>query len=101
MKNTPKVAVAFMATCAENFSSGTSTYKNSNVHKPGKDFCITSSQDKVKLIKTKNLIQLFGKIFNTISVLLSMHQMEDSHVHTTEFILFMQLHRYFNATMEE
>jgi hypothetical protein len=34
MKNTPKVAVAFRATCAENFPRGDATYKNLNVQKP-------------------------------------------------------------------
>ena len=83
--------VAFRATCAKNFPSSYSTLKS---EKQGKNFFIISSQNKVNLIKTKNSIQLFGKISNTISVLLSMHQMASLLVRMTEFIHFMRLHRF-------
>ena len=61
---------------------------------PGNNFFITSSQNIVNSIKTKNNIQLFGEMSNTISVLLTMHQTENLHVRMTEFILFMRLRRY-------
>merc|ERR1712176_667694 len=83
--------VAFRATCAKNFPNN---YYTQYTDYPGKNFFITSSQNIVNLIKTENSIQLFGKMLNTISVLLSMHQMENSLVHMTEFILFIQHHRY-------
>merc|ERR1719410_110658 len=84
IKNTPKVA--FRATCVHGSHT---TY---SVDYPGKNFCKTSSQDKVNLIKTKNTFQFYGKISSTISVLHLMDQ--NSLVRMMEFILFMQLHRY-------
>ena len=86
IENTPK-AVAFRATC-------TSNLKNWYSESPGKHFLMTSSQNIVSLIKTINSIQLFGKILNTISVMLTMHQMENSLVRMMESIHFMQLQRY-------
>ena len=91
IKNTPKAVVGFRATCAKNFPDSATIEKTEN---PGNNFFITSSQNIVNSIKTKNNIQLFGEMSNTISVLLTMHQTENLHVRMTEFILFMRLRRY-------
>ena len=90
MKNTPKVVVAFRATCAKNFPSGSSTRKSEN---PGSSFLKSLPQNNVTLMKTKSFIQLFGKISSTISVLLMMSQLENSLLRMMEFIHFMQHQR--------